>query len=343
MTAMGHSPTQRQAAFGHRFTLGGIVSLPELIGWLTVAVAVELLVLRTFTRITIHIPGLGAAAGPIEALSEGGRFAFYTATVLAIVAAIALMQVAWQTASVGGRVIAASLAVLLGAAGALRTGPGLGEEAALNTVLLAALTLTGIGAAILSGPRLGAAILAATAAAGLAGAYSVSQMWAGEGMGRGLPAEVLDAAEATAIVFAVMLPWATNTIPSPRRLPLAAGAAAAFVTLALLLGSPSTSRFLLLWTHGLTGSLPSVVYAVAAGCLVFAAAAMWQRGEAIGGLGILLVVAGGVAMQNTYQTMLVAVGLACLGMAGVVCGARRDRERQPLEVPDRVQRSACEE
>lgn len=289
--------------------------LETIVGWLLVAVAVELVVLRTLTRIAIHVPGLGAVAGPYELLAGAGRFAYYAATVVALVAAAMLVSAAWRAGSVGGRLIAAGVVLLGFAAAALRAGPGLGEAAALNTLLLGSLVLIGLGAALLHRGGPAVAIVSATTAVALSGTFSVSQMWAAEGLGNGGPSIMLDLAEWSAIAFALALPWFLGGMASRDRRPVIAGAVTAVVVFALLIGNPSTTRFLLLWTHGLTGSLPAVAYAAAAGALAATVVALYQRQLPLAAGGLLLLVAGGIAMQNTYQSMLVGLGLACIGLA----------------------------
>ncbi|MCA9830309.1 MAG: hypothetical protein R3B97_11530 [Dehalococcoidia bacterium] len=291
------------------------VHLETLAVWLVIAVAFELVILRTLTRVAIHVPGLGAIAGPYEMLADAGRFAYYVATVLAVVVAAALAVAAWQVGTAGGRAMAAGIASLILAAALLRAGPGLGEAAALNTLLLAALVLVGIGAAGMVGARMAIAVVLATLTVALSGIFSVGQMWASEGTGHGLSAGFLDLAEWAAIAFAVSLPWTAGSVSSSSRRPAISGAVAATFVMVVLLGNPHTTRFLLLWTHGLTGSLPAIAYAVAAGCLVAVAVSLHQRGMALAACGLLLLVGGGVAMQNTYQSMLIGTGLACLALA----------------------------
>ena len=288
------------------------IRLETLLSWLVVAVGVELVVLRTLTRVAIHVPGLGAVAGPYEVLADAGRFAYYVATVMAVLVVATLALTAWRTGTVGGRTVAAGLGTVVLAAAALRAGPGLGEAAALNTLLLLALVVVGLGVAMSLRPAAAVAVVVATGAVGFSGAFSVGQMWAAESFGNGVPTVFLDVAEWAAIAFAVVVPWTFGIRSSNNRWPAIAGAIVATVVLALLLGNPHTTRFLLLWTHGLTGSLPSAAYAAAGGCLAAAALSLYQRRMPVAALGLLLLVAGGIAMQNTYQSMLVAIGLACL-------------------------------
>ena len=115
------------------------VHLETLAVWLVIAVAFELVILRTLTRVAIHVPGLGAIAGPYEMLADAGRFAYYVATVLAVVVAAALAVAAWQVGTAGGRAMAAGMAAV--ATGALGLRPPIRRVVAAALTLLAAAPL----------------------------------------------------------------------------------------------------------------------------------------------------------------------------------------------------------
>ncbi len=68
---------------------------------LAVASVIELLILRTFTRTAIHIPGITALREPYEVLSFGGRYAYFVAVTLLL---FAVPAAAWTLWSRGGPV-----------------------------------------------------------------------------------------------------------------------------------------------------------------------------------------------------------------------------------------------
>jgi hypothetical protein len=289
---------------------------PEaVVGWLVAASAVEFLVLRTFTRVAIHIPGIDALAGPYSFLAETGRFAYYAASVLAIAALAALGFAAWRSGGRLGRLAPLAIAAILVPAALLRAGPGLGEAAPLNTIALAGLGLAAALAAAASVPRAGVAIAAFGAATLLSGWYSVAQGWAA--LDASLPASIqlVRAAEYLAVGAALASPWLFG-VARPRRA-IVAGSAVGALVFTVFLGNPATTRILLLWSHGLTGSLPAVAYAAAAGALATTAVSLLAARRPLAAFGIVLLVLGGVGIQNTYQTALVAAGLLSLLLDGL--------------------------
>ena len=64
--------------------------LSLLVGGLAVASAIELAILRTFTRTAIHIPALNSLQEPYAVVSRGGRYAYFVAIAL-MVPALAML------------------------------------------------------------------------------------------------------------------------------------------------------------------------------------------------------------------------------------------------------------
>ncbi len=94
------------------------------------------------------------------------------------------------------------------------------------------------------------------------------------------------------------------------------GASVGVLTFGMFAGSGgSTSRILLLWNEGLSGTLPGTVYAVAAGTLTIAFVALLQGRHYLAAMAIVLLVAGGLGLHNTYQSGLVIAGLAVLAVS----------------------------
>jgi hypothetical protein len=290
-----------------------VALVPPLVAWLTIAALAELLILRTFTRVAIHIPAIDAMAGPYTALAEAGRFAYYTAVVLVIASLAVMGLAAWRSGTVLGQLAAVAVVAIAVPAALLRAGPGLGESAPMNTIMLAAVGLAAVVAAVAwrSGPAVIPAVLGAAIV--LSGWHSVSQGWTALGVDLPNSLLTLDAAEYLAAGVAVASPWLVAGGIS-RRAALAGGVA---VLLALVTfgGNPATTRFLLLWSHGLTGSLPSVVYAAAAGGYTAAVVMLFSRGRPLAGMGLILLALGGIGIQNTYQTALILAGLLAFALA----------------------------
>ena len=81
-----------------------------------------------------------------------------------------------------------------------------------------------------------------------------------------------------------------------------------------MLGNGSTSRFLLLCIAGISGSLPSFFYAVAAGALAYTMLRAARSGAPLVSAGLILMVAGGLGLHSTYQSALVVAGFASLAV-----------------------------
>ena len=120
--------------------------------------------------------------------------------------------------------------------------------------------------------------------------------------------------EYTGALFALSLPL----IVSGRidRVSAATGILVGLLALSMFVGGgAATSRFLLLWNEGLSGTLPGTVYAVAAGALALTFVALLRSQQTMAAMGVALLIAGGVGLHNTYQTGLVVAGLAALCLA----------------------------
>ena len=102
---------------------------------------------------------------------------------------------------------------------------------------------------------------------------------------------------------------------------MAVGAGVGLAVFGAMAGSSATTRILLLWTFGLPGYLPAVVYAVVAGFLAagLLGARRDSRDLAVG-LGFL--VAGGIGLQDSYQSALRRAAWRCSR-----CGRRSPAKR----------------
>lgn len=291
-----HGPARRGAADGE----GGFATLTFALG---AAAAIELLVLRSFTRTAIHIPALEELAGPYRVVTWFGRFDYYVAVVLLVmalpVAAVALGRVSPRAGVAAGGAVGlfAASAVLarFGAAGDTMTGW-------LAVASVAAMTLV----VAMRAPQRGAALGVYALAFVLAGTSAYAEMrHAGN---------LLWSAEVLAVAAGLAVPLAFGLAYS--RAVVVAGVTAGLLIFAMLVGSGPTTRILLLWNEGMTGALPAVAYGAAAAGVAATVVSLYRRGELLAAAGLLLAVMGGIGLHNTYQTGLAVAGLAVLAVAG---------------------------
>ena len=280
----------------------GIVG--PLTAGLAAAALTELLILRTFTRTAVHIPALEAMAGPYEVISEIGRFAYFV-TVVLLLAALPVLAMTLARGDTRLRAGSVAIAVFLGGAAIARlNGSELLSAASIlgATALLAGVAASNVrGRAALPWAVFGAATLAA-------GANILLQQ-------PGMPARgeadavraFLTAAEYLGLAFAMMTPLFAGGLPGAKLQAVAVVAGA--LAFAGMLAAP-TVRILLLWNQGFSGSLPAAVYGIAAAGITAALLSLWARGRRAECIGLLLVAAGGMGLQSTYQSALVVAGLA---------------------------------
>ncbi|MCC6381890.1 MAG: hypothetical protein IT304_05235 [Dehalococcoidia bacterium] len=284
-----------------------------VVGGLTLAALVELFVLRTFTRTAIHIPALEELAGPYTLLAGLGRYAYYLSVVLLIAALPLLALALWRRRTLTGVVAAVALTAF--AAIAAAAGPGaIPEHVADAGTLAAVVTLAGVAAGH-QNTRGALVLLLFGAAFALSAVHTTLQAAAQGGLGTIDAHDLLFASEIGGVAFALASPL---LVPGAcrRRTALAAGAVALVVFGSLLGAGGPTTRILLLWNEGLSGTLPSAIYALAAGALSFTLLHLLGTRRFMTLLGFLLVLAGGVGLHNTYQSGLVVVGLAVLALSG---------------------------
>ncbi len=110
-----------RALTARRSVLSGIATsaedlLPYALGFLAAAGVAELLLLRTLSRVAVHIPKEGLVLSAYQALTRIGSFAFNMATILAVVALglALLVLLSGQRRSEGFRApVAGALTLLL--------------------------------------------------------------------------------------------------------------------------------------------------------------------------------------------------------------------------------------
>lgn len=280
---------------------------------LAIASAIELLILRTFTRTAIHIPGIETLREPYEVLSLGGRYAYYVSVAILMVALPGIAWQLWQRGTPLWRGIALSVAAF--AALSALAAFGISDRLALDVTAVGAVaTVTIAGAALARRWTFAAPAGLFAAAFVLSSAHTVAQTAAQKGMGAAETGWALTTAEVIGAGFALATPLFMHRTVG--RIPAILGISVAVVTWIAFLGNGgATARFLLLWNEGLSGVLPSVVYAVAAGCLAATLAACLHARNIAGAAGLVLLVTGGIGLHSTYQSALALSGLVVLAVA----------------------------
>lgn len=274
-------------------------------GLTAVAVVVELVVLRLFTRTVVHIPGAGDAAPGLSVLSEVGHLAFYVATVLLVVLVALVVRRLATSRGVVETSALAGVTVLAGVALGRRL--DLVASSAADAAVIAAVLVVGIGAATRVESRARIPVVAFTAASTLAGIAMVAAH-------SSIRPDLRASAEILAVVAMATMPLAAPRRPD--RISVLVGAIAAVLTWGALANNPTTPRILLLWNFGVLGTLPDVVYALVVASVLTALVWCWRSAARSRLAALVLVIAGGIGLHSTYQSALAVIGLALLVIAG---------------------------
>lgn len=289
------------------FGYGGAPSMAHLrpvVAGLGLAAALELLILRTLTRTAIHIPAMDALATPYEAVSFAGRYAYYVAAVLLMVALPLAAIFLWSAGDLAARGAACGIGLFIVTAGAARVVGGTG----VDFLTVAALGIVAAASAGRLERRAALGLMTfATASLFLAGHTLLQSAVDAAAFDAG---GLLYAGEIAAVVFALSAPWTMRAAPGRTAVAVATGVG--IVTFAMLVTSPSTSKVLLLWNEGLSGGYPALLYAAAAGAVVATAGGLAARGQWVAAIAFALLVFGGFGLHNTYQTGLAVAGIATL-------------------------------
>lgn len=292
----------------------GVGNAEIIVGALAAAAVIELAVLRTFTRTAVHIPALHALRSPYEVLTNAGEFAYFAALCLVVPALIAIGVVLVRDRHPQRYLIGFGLGSFL--IPWTLVGVGLWTIEAMDAITIGAVCALAVAVSLAVPWR----VAVPTLVFALAFAASAFHTWlpnsSFEGM-VGQPGGLLTIAEFAGIAYAVSTPL---LVPARAdRLSRWLGVGAGGLVFVALLGNGSTSRFLLLWNAGLSGTLPAFVYAAAAGALVYTLVAAWRAKSPFVTAGVILLVAGGIGLHSTYQSSLVLAGLASLAV-----GTRRE-------------------
>ena len=274
---------------------------------LAVAAALELTILRMFTRTAIHIPALHEFARPYEVLTRLGQYDYYVAAVLLVVALpIAALTLGRRAGRAG--VLAAAGIGLFTAVALLARFEALdqGVEAALTAAAVVSVAV----ALFVANPRAGAAFGLFAAAFALSASDSVLQSLAQHGYGTMDGRTPLWLSEVFVVAFGLATPAALSVRAARRSVVVAAFAG--LFAMAMLVGAAPTTKILMLWNFGLTGALPAVGYAAALAAVVLTLVGLFGDGRRFAATGVVLIVTGGIGMHSTYQSGLVVLGLAVL-------------------------------
>jgi hypothetical protein len=265
-------------------------------------------------RIGVHVPALPALQEPYSVVSTSGSVVFPAAaaiTILALAATIYRLRALLPAGAWPVLALTTAAFPLLGLYAAVSD-----EHSDLETplILLYGLAVVPLGVALtvsVAGAQRLAALMV-TLALSLSAAAALAVVNEG-----GDSSSLATAGEALFLVFLASAPFAVATRgPFNRRAAILAGIAALLV-LSSQLRSGSTTNILFLWSLGMTGGLPFVLYATAVAGLVYAVAAQMRGGLAVPALGLLLVGLAGIGLHNTYQSTLQVLGLAVLLVAAL--------------------------
>lgn len=293
-----------------------------------VAAAVELLVLRLFTRTAIHIPGISKVESPYRITAEVGRFAYYVAVVLL---AVALGSLVWRRLAAGRFTWnAVAIAWFIGAAGATRL--GLVSDSLLAwSVLGSALML--LPSAMRRYERRLPPVLLFGFSFAIAGLHAATQSGTFGTIAEPAPDGLLPLAEGLAVLACATSPMLVRA--GPRKAPFMVGIGFGLASLIALLASPATVKILLLWNFGLAGYFPALVYAIAFGTLAFTIFSCRVADPRLA-LGLTLLVFGGLGLHSSYQSGLIVLGLATIAAdpePGLSIREATDRRREDSLAP----------
>lgn len=278
---------------------------------LALAAGIELLILRAFTRTAMHIPALEQLAKPYEVVSFAGRYAYYVAAVLLVLALPLAVASLWSRGDVSARATAAGVSAFAIFATLARL--GIGSPAAVDFLTVASVLVVAAAAAGRLRPRAAlAAMLFGTGFVLLAG-HSLLQSAIAEGAEPIDGRPLLWSGEIVAIGFALSTPWTLSALPGRRSL-IAAGVVG-LLTFGVFVGNGSTTKILLLWNEGLAGVFPSALYGLAVATMLAAGAGLIARHDRMSAVALVLLVCGGFGLHSTYQTGLIVVALSVLALS----------------------------
>lgn len=287
---------------------------------LAAVATIELLALRVGTRTLIHIPGIDRVDGAFAVLADLGRVAYSFSVVLLVMVLLGI-----AVAAARARAIPALVSVLLFGLAAAAARVGLVEPSWITWVGVVAVIV--LGSAVLrrhpllrerAGARVPLLLIGVSIV--LFGVRAVTAVSAGAAAVEGV-GWLLAGAEVTAVVGLALLPL---VVGRPDRVAALAAVVIGLAVWASLTFSTATSTTLLLWNLGLAGVVPASAFGLAAAGATAATvtAARRQRPEVV--VAIVLLFAGGFAIQNTYQSALLVAAAGTMAFAASARPCERD-------------------
>jgi hypothetical protein len=282
----------------------------------------ELLLMRTFYRVGIHIPKEEPFRTIYAVLTAIGSFALNLSTILAGAALVLLGVRAWLR---GSRSATASIlafvaaSVVLAVAGPSELGPmaRLVFAWAVLVIVVPFLVMPGrVGERVAVGLVAAVALLSSYAGLAADGAVFAPSASPGGVVGAQLIAEALVIVTA----LAMFVTWVRGDGLRPG--PLLLAIAPALALLGLWRANGAITGILVLWTAGLRLYLPVWIYAVA--LWAFAATAIgWRRRMPWRTGGMVLLLVAGILLGSTYVQGLLLIALVVLTDGAAVGGLPR--------------------
>lgn len=313
--------------------------LPALFHWLAAAAILDWFLLRTATRVAVHIPRSETAAAVFQAISLVGQMAGSVTVLLALAALGWIAWHAWQARRPAALSIALcglmALSLLF-----LISAPSGWLTAANHILSLAAVALIvwRLGAPRASGvsPLSYSAVLVPAAAVALGLLYQLAPAWYEALRWPGPPpvmglffhlGELL-------VVASAPVWWAAYGRAASRRTWLLAAVPALIFTLSYL-RDPAMTGVLAIWSTGLSLYLPWPLYAASLWLVGVTIAAAWQRHRPVS-LALLLLLAGGYVPQLSTQLFISLAALWLLTEAALSDRLFPDESRQRVGYENRA-------
>lgn len=295
--------------------------LPALFHWLAAAAILDWFLLRTATRVAVHIPRSETAAAVFQAISLVGQIAGSVTVLLALAALGWIAWCAWQVrrpamlSLVLCSLMALSLLFLVSApSGWLTAANHLLSLAAIALIvgrLGAPRAASGIGPLPYSAALVPAAAVALGLLYQLAPAWYEALRWPGPPPAMGL---FFHLGELLVVVSAPVW-WAAYGRGASRRAWLLAAVPALVFTLSYL-RDPAMTGVLAIWSTGLSLYLPWPLYAASLWLAGVTIAAAWRQHRPVS-LALLLLLAGGYVPQLSAQLFISLAALWLLTEAAL--------------------------